>query len=395
MDRGDAALRHLEPAAGPLPPARRRAARQGRARRARSCCSASARPTATSGSSRAPTSYDIFRDKDELAQILSFGGGRHFCLGANLARLEARVALTEPGRAGPLGRGRARPVRPGALGQRARLRRAADHASRCADGERQVRAARPPPGRRHRRLAPASAPRPRCRLGQAGYPVALGARRTDKLRGGRHRRSARTAARPSRTRSTSPTTTRSRRSPRRSADLGDIEVVVSNAGAVAPGTITEVDPERFARELDLNLVGAHRLVRAFVPAMVERRRGDIVFVSSDVAVRAAAVHGGVLRRQVGARGPGGDACRWSSRAPASARSVVRPGPTWSEMGSRLGRRRGGVRAQPVGAVRPGPAPALPQAGRHRRRDHHGRQRAARRPPEPGRGQPRSAPGGAR
>ena len=41
-----------------------------------------------------PDEYDIARDKDELAQILSFGGGRHFCLGANLARLEARIALT-------------------------------------------------------------------------------------------------------------------------------------------------------------------------------------------------------------------------------------------------------------------------------------------------------------
>jgi cytochrome P450 len=41
-----------------------------------------------------PTEFDIIRDKEELAQILSFGGGRHFCLGANLARLEARVALT-------------------------------------------------------------------------------------------------------------------------------------------------------------------------------------------------------------------------------------------------------------------------------------------------------------
>jgi cytochrome P450 len=41
-----------------------------------------------------PTDYDITRDADELARILSFGGGRHFCLGANLARLEARVALT-------------------------------------------------------------------------------------------------------------------------------------------------------------------------------------------------------------------------------------------------------------------------------------------------------------
>jgi cytochrome P450 len=38
--------------------------------------------------------YDILRDPDELARLLSFGGGRHFCLGANLARLEARTALT-------------------------------------------------------------------------------------------------------------------------------------------------------------------------------------------------------------------------------------------------------------------------------------------------------------
>ena len=41
-----------------------------------------------------PDEYDITRDPDELATILSFGGGRHFCLGANLARLEARTALT-------------------------------------------------------------------------------------------------------------------------------------------------------------------------------------------------------------------------------------------------------------------------------------------------------------
>ncbi|GAB2988152.1 cytochrome P450 [Nocardioides montaniterrae] len=42
-----------------------------------------------------PTVFDIGRDRDELAQSLSFGTGRHFCLGANLARLEARVVLTE------------------------------------------------------------------------------------------------------------------------------------------------------------------------------------------------------------------------------------------------------------------------------------------------------------
>ncbi len=42
-----------------------------------------------------PTRYDVHRPKDELSQSVSFGGGRHFCLGANLARLEARVVLEE------------------------------------------------------------------------------------------------------------------------------------------------------------------------------------------------------------------------------------------------------------------------------------------------------------
>ncbi len=39
-----------------------------------------------------PDDYDLDRD---TSQLVSFGGGRHFCLGANLARLEARTVLAE------------------------------------------------------------------------------------------------------------------------------------------------------------------------------------------------------------------------------------------------------------------------------------------------------------
>ena len=39
-----------------------------------------------------PDAYVIGRD---TAQSVSFGLGRHFCMGASLARLEARVALDE------------------------------------------------------------------------------------------------------------------------------------------------------------------------------------------------------------------------------------------------------------------------------------------------------------
>lgn len=42
-----------------------------------------------------PDVFDLDRPDTERRELLSFGGGRHFCLGANLARLESRVALEE------------------------------------------------------------------------------------------------------------------------------------------------------------------------------------------------------------------------------------------------------------------------------------------------------------
>ena len=56
-----------------------------------SCC-CSRRPTATPGATPDPDVFDIHRDD---IQHLTFGFGLHFCLGASLARLEARVALDE------------------------------------------------------------------------------------------------------------------------------------------------------------------------------------------------------------------------------------------------------------------------------------------------------------
>ena len=40
-------------------------------------------------------------------------------------------------------------------------------------------------------------------------------------------------------------------------------------------------------------------------------------------------------------------------------SIVRPGPTWSEMGTDWDDEAAAFVHQPVGALRPGPAPALP------------------------------------
>lgn len=116
------------------------------------------------------------------------------------------------------------------------------------------------------------------------------------------------------------------------ADLGEVEVVVSNAGIVAPGVVHEVETERFAAELDLNLLGAHRLVRAFVPGMVERQRGDVVFVSSDVAVRVRPFMSAYSTSKWGLEGMA-TAMQMELEGTGLRVSLVRPGPTWSEMGS--------------------------------------------------------------
>lgn len=63
---------------------------------------------------------------------------------------------------------------------------------------------------------------------------------------------------------------------------GPIEIVVSNAGDVLAQTTLATPPDTFARQVQVNLLGAQRLVAALVPAMVTRRRGDVVFVTSDV-----------------------------------------------------------------------------------------------------------------
>ena len=58
-------------------------------RRATRWCSGTSRPTGTRRSSRTPDRFDIGRSPNN--HMAFGGGGPHFCLGANLARMEIRV----------------------------------------------------------------------------------------------------------------------------------------------------------------------------------------------------------------------------------------------------------------------------------------------------------------
>lgn len=113
--------------------------------------------------------------------------------------------------------------------------------------------------------------------------------------------------------------------------LGDVEVVVAAAGLVRPGAIVETDAAEFARELDLNVTGVQRVVRAFLPAMVSRQRGDLVVVSSDVAGRARPMMGAYTASKWGVEGLVA-ALQMELEGTGVRASVVRPGPTLTEMG---------------------------------------------------------------
>jgi NADP-dependent 3-hydroxy acid dehydrogenase YdfG len=114
-------------------------------------------------------------------------------------------------------------------------------------------------------------------------------------------------------------------------ELGPVEVLVSGAGDLDSALIHEMDSEAFLAQLQVHVVGAHRLVSAVVPEMVKRRRGDIVFIGSDV-VRAP-------RPRVGAYVPAksgveslGRTMQMELEGTGVRASIVRPGPTSTAMG---------------------------------------------------------------
>src|ERR1700744_4622725 len=67
--------------------------------------------------------------------------------------------------------------------------------------------------------------------------------------------------------------------------LGDIEVLVAGAGDTYFGKLAEITTDEFDSQLQIHLVGANRLAAAVLPGMLERQRGDLIFVGSDVALR--------------------------------------------------------------------------------------------------------------
>jgi len=113
--------------------------------------------------------------------------------------------------------------------------------------------------------------------------------------------------------------------------LGEVEIIVSNAAQNMAGAVLDTDPAALDGVLAVNVVGTHRLVRSLLPAMVGRRRGDVVFVTSDVAERPRPAMAAYVTSKWGLEGYV-HSLQMELEGSGVRATILRPGPTLTGMG---------------------------------------------------------------
>ncbi len=71
-------------------------------------------------------------------------------------------------------------------------------------------------------------------------------------------------------------------------EFGRADILFNNAGTTTPKALVDLSADEWHRVLDVNLTGAYRCTRAFVPAMMERRHGRIINMGSVLSARGMA-----------------------------------------------------------------------------------------------------------
>ncbi|QJY48560.1 3-oxoacyl-ACP reductase FabG [Pseudonocardia broussonetiae] len=72
------------------------------------------------------------------------------------------------------------------------------------------------------------------------------------------------------------------------AELGPVEVLVSNAGITDDGLLMRMSEDSFTKVVDANLTAAYRVAKRATRAMLKARAGRMVFVSSVVGLTGSA-----------------------------------------------------------------------------------------------------------
>lgn len=72
------------------------------------------------------------------------------------------------------------------------------------------------------------------------------------------------------------------------AELGPIDVLIANAGVGTSNHASQLNPDQVAEVININVLGAVNSVAAVVPEMLERKRGQLVAISSLAGYRGLA-----------------------------------------------------------------------------------------------------------
>lgn len=63
-------------------------------------------------------------------------------------------------------------------------------------------------------------------------------------------------------------------------DLGPIDILINNAGTGTFGKFLDLEPEVWENQIKINVLGVYYTTRAVLPQMIERKKGDIINISS-------------------------------------------------------------------------------------------------------------------
>ena len=122
------------------------------------------------------------------------------------------------------------------------------------------------------------------------------------------------------------------------AELGPVEVLVSNAGITKDTLLLRMSEDDFASVVDANLVAAYRVAKRATQGMLRARAGRIVFMSSVVALLGSAGQANYAASKAGLVGLARSLARELGSRSITV-NVVAPGPVETDMTATLGEKR--------------------------------------------------------